>query len=111
MGSHRQDCRVISTKEARNPTSEDLVTGEQEEAQVAGSPIDPSSGNGDALSTDNAPVESQASKLVGLAAHAELFHDSVGDPFASVEVDGHSETHPIRSRAFRNWLLRQYYLA
>jgi len=38
-----------------------------------------------------------------------LFHDPNGTAFADLEIDGHRETWPIRSRQFRHWLRRRYY--
>ena len=40
----------------------------------------------------------------------ELFHTWEGDAFADVYVDGHRETHPIRSAGYKAWLRREYYL-
>ncbi len=52
----------------------------------------------------------QANRLIRAADAAELFHAPDGEPFASVPVDQHKENWPIRSRQFRQWLLRNYYL-
>jgi hypothetical protein len=51
----------------------------------------------------------QADILLDLAEAADLFHtpDEIG--FADLEVDGHRETWPIRSRGFRRWLARRYF--
>jgi hypothetical protein len=38
-----------------------------------------------------------------------LFHDPNGTAFADLEIDGHRETWPIRSRQFRHWLRRRCY--
>lgn len=43
------------------------------------------------------------------AAGVELFHDANGDAFATLPVDGHRETWPIKSRHFRQWLARRFY--
>jgi hypothetical protein len=40
---------------------------------------------------------------------ASLFHDPNGTAFADLEIDGHRETWPIRSRQFQHWLRRRYY--
>jgi hypothetical protein len=55
---------------------------------------------------------SQASKLVDLvkAAGIDLFHDETGDPYLSLDVDGHLETWPVRARTVRSTLARLYYL-
>ena len=52
---------------------------------------------------------SQATELVALAADAELFHSPDGDAFATIEVEGHDETWPLRTKAFRRWLARLFY--
>ncbi|HEY4808727.1 MAG TPA: hypothetical protein VIH81_13440 [Roseiarcus sp.] len=51
----------------------------------------------------------QADILLDLAEAANLFHapDEIG--YADLEVDGHRETWPIRSRGFRRWLARRYF--
>jgi hypothetical protein len=65
---------------------------------------------------EQGPVESkapdrrsQAAKLVELAEGAELFHTPTGEPFATIEVGGHQETHPVRSSALASWLRRRYW--
>src|SRR5262249_31572541 len=55
--------------------------------------------------------ESKADRLIRLAVETglELFHDPDQQGWATVLVDGHWETHPVRSRAFQLFLLRLYY--
>lgn len=53
---------------------------------------------------------SQADILVELLAEASLFHTPAGVAFADLEVNGHRETHPVRSRAHRLWLARQFFV-
>src|SRR5262249_54560636 len=50
--------------------------------------------------------QSQATRLVALATNAgvELFHTPEGDSYATIEVDGHRETWPLKVRRFRRWL-------
>jgi hypothetical protein len=55
----------------------------------------------------DAPTQSQA--LVDLAGAAGLFHTPDGDPFATVQVRGHAETWPLRSRGFRRWLAGEFF--
>ena len=43
----------------------------------------------------------QAQVVVDLAGEAELFHDADGEPYATISVGGHRESHRIRSRAFK----------
>lgn len=52
----------------------------------------------------------QADILIEIAAGVDLFHTADDAGFADVEVDGHRETWPIRSRGFRAWLCRQFFL-
>lgn len=54
---------------------------------------------------------SQATILVALARHAgaALFHAPDGEGFASIPVDGHMETWPLKVKGFRRWLARLYY--
>jgi hypothetical protein len=51
----------------------------------------------------------QADVLIGLANDAELFHTPDRNAFADIDVDGHRETWPIKSKGFRRWLLHRYY--
>jgi hypothetical protein len=55
--------------------------------------------------------ESQATRLVGLAraAGATLFHTPDGEAYASILVEGHTETWPLKVKGFRRWLARQFY--
>jgi len=51
----------------------------------------------------------QSEQLIGCAAGAELFHTSDGDSYATISVGGHKETHPIKSKGFRRWLVRAFF--
>jgi hypothetical protein len=62
-------------------------------------------------SVESPPRKSQASSLIGLADGAELFHAPDSKTFATVEVNGHRETLPLRSTAFRDWLSHKFYLS
>jgi len=52
---------------------------------------------------------SQASKVVDLADDAELFRTPIGEPFVTLSVAEHRETHPVRSKAFGGWLRERYW--
>lgn len=55
--------------------------------------------------------QSQATKLVNIAAaNAEFWHTPDGDAYSTLKVEGHSEHWPIRSKGFRRWLQRLYYV-
>ena len=45
--------------------------------------------------------------LVAIADEAELFRDAAQAAYATIQVDGHFETWPIRSKGFRLWLRRR----
>src|SRR5262249_34421214 len=51
----------------------------------------------------------QADILIGLAQSAELFHSPDGTGFADLDINGHRETWPIRSKGFRRWLAHRFY--
>src|SRR3974390_1160310 len=69
-------------------------------------------GDGDAL--DRGPSKQnlkQAEILLALAQAETLFHTPAGDPYADIDVKGHRETHRLKSKTFRQWLARRYFLA
>src|SRR5215207_3295019 len=51
----------------------------------------------------------QAEQLIHSATGVELFHTSDGDSYATIPVSGHKETHPIKSKGFRRWLVRAFF--
>lgn len=52
----------------------------------------------------------QADELLTLGRdNASFFHDAEENCYAAAKVNQRVETHPIRSRAFRHWLLRLYF--
>jgi len=51
----------------------------------------------------------QADILIDLAQTVELCHTPDGVGFADLDVNGHRETWPIRSKGFRRWLARRFY--
>ena len=55
--------------------------------------------------------QSDTERLVRYGSDAELFHDPEGEPYATVEVDGHYETWSLKSRGYKNWLRHRYYVA
>jgi hypothetical protein len=52
---------------------------------------------------------SQATTLVELAAGANLFASPEGDAYGVIEIEGHREVWPLRTRPFRTWLARSYH--
>jgi hypothetical protein len=53
----------------------------------------------------------QADILIDLALTAELFHAPDGTGFADLDIAGHRETWPIRTKGFRRWLARRFFEA
>ena len=55
----------------------------------------------------------QASMLVDLARanNAELFHDTQGEPYARIPVEGHIETWKLSGKPYRHWLAASFYAA
>ncbi|MFB9985329.1 hypothetical protein ACFSQQ_09575 [Mesorhizobium kowhaii] len=51
----------------------------------------------------------QADILIGLAQTAEVFHTPDGASFADLDINGHRETWPIRTKGFRRWLSRRFF--
>ncbi len=51
----------------------------------------------------------QADVLIEVAQSAELFHIPDGTGFADLDINGHRETWPIRSKGFRRWLARGFF--
>lgn len=52
----------------------------------------------------------QAQVLIQLAeSQARFFHTSEHEAYADIQNNGHTETWPVRSKAFRRWLLREFY--
>ncbi len=52
---------------------------------------------------------SKATEILALAAKHDLFHAPDGTPYASIQVRGHLETHPVGARAYRDILAHTYY--
>lgn len=51
----------------------------------------------------------QADILIELAGSAELFHTADKTAFADLDVKGHRETWPLRSKGFRRWLAHRFF--
>ena len=54
---------------------------------------------------------SQATMLVKMADAADVWHTADGDAYATVPVSKHHETWPIRSKGFKRWLCRRFYVS
>ena len=51
----------------------------------------------------------QADILINLTADIDLFHDATDTGFADLEISGHRETWPLRSKGFKRWIARRYF--
>ncbi len=56
----------------------------------------------DALSAERQDTDRETA--VGIAESADLFRSADGAAYATVEIDGHRENLPVRSRRFKAWL-------
>ena len=69
----------------------------------------------DAIAKENGDAggrgPSQADILIGLTADAGLLHVPDGTGYVDLEINGHRETWPIRSKGFKRWLARRFYEA
>lgn len=63
----------------------------------------------DRQNSDAKSQQTQASRLMKLAEDVELFHTPDGEGFATIAVNSHKETFPLRSGDFRKWLSYQYW--
>ena len=55
------------------------------------------------------PKESPADRLIRLAEACELFHTSLGEPYATVSQGKYRRNLSLLSRQFKQWLTREYY--
>ncbi|MBA3767342.1 MAG: hypothetical protein H0W99_10205, partial [Acidobacteria bacterium] len=53
--------------------------------------------------------KNQATVLIELAESAELFHTPEGEAYASIKANGHSEVWPLKSKGFKDYLMRLFY--
>ena len=90
---------------------EAIITALVEEAEVLGDSFDSADPGAAGKNAASAPKQKQADALIELAAAATLFHSPDGLGFADVEINGHRETWPIRSKGFRRWLTHRYFEA
>ena len=51
----------------------------------------------------------QADVLINLLGAADLFHSADGAAVADIDINGHRETWPVRTKGFRRWLARQFF--
>jgi hypothetical protein len=83
-----------------------LVKGLIKELQQRRSEADQQS---DDDNPDDGGKKSQATQLVDLATDCELWHTPEGNPFVTIEAEGHKETWGTHTKAFRGWLSNRFY--
>ena len=83
---------------------EDLL-GWKARLTVSGKP--PNEGEGAAEEKEEKTTQAQL--LVRCAEGAEFFHTPAGETYATIPVGDHRETHLVKSRGFKRWLVRGYY--
>ena len=88
---------------------EAIITALVEEAEVMGDSFDSADPGAAGKNDASAPRQKQADALIELAAAADLFHSPDGLGFADVDINGHRETWPIRSKGFRRWITHRYF--
>src|SRR6476620_4640475 len=60
--------------------------------------------------SDDGKRPKQADILIALSARAEeLFHAPDGTACATIPIDDHLETWPVRSKGFKRWLSREFF--
>ena len=52
----------------------------------------------------------QTQRLVGLTDSLKLWHTPDLDALITLEINGHEEHWPVRSRGFNEWLARNFYV-
>ena len=66
----------------------------------------------DAIAEENGDAggrgPTQADILIDIAQSVALFHTPDGSGYADLDINGHRETWPIRSKGFRRWLARRW---
>ena len=77
--------------------------------KVAAAPSAPDEAGGEDCCDGGGSRPKQADILIHLAQSADLFHDPDGIGYADLDINGHRETWPIRSKGFKEWLSRRYF--
>jgi hypothetical protein len=81
----------------------------RDELKAAHVPVTALEGQIEKAKAEQRAGKKQADILIELAGAANLFHAPDGTGFADLDVNGHRETWPLRSKGFRRWLACRYY--
>jgi hypothetical protein len=84
---------------------EDRLQGHMDDALAEKKAKAEKNGKAESEKSDN----TQAQQLTKISTAAGLFHTPNGTGYADVSVNGHRETWQIRSKAFKQWLVREFY--
>ena len=96
--------KLVELGEQAAPFDPEQAQVQQRDLSGAGEPD-----GGDSAGDEKGERVSQAQLLVNLAASVDLWHD--GDAaYATIQVEGHRENHPVNGKGFRTWLARQFWL-
>lgn len=99
-GCHHDSCQGYTWRDLRQHYELGCYERSNRDGADEGSPVGIGTGGN----------SSQTESLMGYAEEsAELFHDAGGTAYATVDVDDHRETYPIRSSRFRSWLTARHY--
>lgn len=100
--------RAAASADDLRRTVEDLADA----AEVwAPSPSTGGDKKGQGKREESTPSASTVLVQTAIAYGAELWHDANGEPFASMPVGEHVQSHKLRSRAVKQWLARLYFYA
>ena len=98
MSEYSKRAKGSRRKRVSPPASQPMSVGDSPfEASQSASVVDAPNGG------------SQPAQLLTLAARLEFFHSPAGRAYVTLPRAGHEETHPLRSAAFREYLLDRYY--
>jgi hypothetical protein len=97
------------SEENRRRCSPPIEDDEVKQIAASVAKYTPSNSGNAANTADNNKPKSQATLLVDLSEKAELFHSPEGDTYATIDIDGHNETWPMKSKWFRRWLIGQFW--
>jgi len=62
------------------------------------------------LFTKEGKQKTKSTVLIEIANKHELFHDPTGEGYATISINGHKETWPIKSKVFKDHLADQYFM-
>ena len=73
-------------------------------------PYTPKASWGDVFKSEREEKPTQSEVLLRLCKDIDLFHTPNQESYARLEIEGHFEVWPIRSKGFKRWVSREFYL-